>query len=147
MKKIHFLLLFILLPFLGRAQDVKVVNFDQLEQIWEEANDTLYLINFWATWCQPCVEELPYFMQVNEEMKNEKFKMILVSLDFPRQIESRVIPFLEKHNISDANVWINRVNKDWDGAIPASLFIKNEKKAFYDHALNYEELKKITQDF
>lgn len=147
--------LLLIASFSIEAQDVKIVTFDQLEERWTENNDTLYLINYWATWCQPCVEELPEFIKLEGEMKNHKFKMILVSLDFPKHIDARVKPFLAKNNITsevvilddDANVWINLVNPDWAGDIPATQLIKNNKKEFYGEQLNYEELKKIVNTF
>jgi len=137
------------------SQEVKVVNFQQLEERWSTPNDTLYLVNYWATWCLPCVEELPAFTQVEKEMQGQKFKMILVSLDFPKHIEGRVIPFLKKNNINsevvllddDANVWINTINPNWDGAIPATQLIKNNKKEFHGEALSYDELKEIVTNF
>lgn len=112
-----------------------------------------YLVNYWATWCKPCVEELPAFIELEKQMKNEKFKMILVSLDFPTQIESRVIPFLKKNEIptqvvildDNPNIWINQVNENWDGDIPVTQIIQNSQKEFYNSSLNLEELQKIVQ--
>ena len=58
--------------------------------------DKTYVINFWATWCAPCVKELPYFEEVNKEFKDKNTEVILVSLDFPSQIESKLKPYLKK---------------------------------------------------
>lgn len=147
--------LFLLFTTLSFSQTIEVVKFDQLEKRWTKNNDTLYVINYWATWCKPCVEELPYFIKLENEMKDNKFKLILVSLDFPRQKDIRVVPFLEKRNIStevvilddDENVWINKVNKDWDGAIPVTQFIKNGKQEFYGNQLHYKELIEIVNKY
>ena len=68
-------------------------NFEDLEPLFNRQTDTTYVINFWATWCKPCVEELPYFEQLFAEHKEEKLKVLLVSLDFPRQLESKLVPF------------------------------------------------------
>jgi thiol-disulfide isomerase/thioredoxin len=46
---------------------LKTVNFDELSQIINKNDDVLYVVNFWATWCSPCVEELPEFMEINRE--------------------------------------------------------------------------------
>lgn len=153
MRRFQFYLtLLLLLPLFSWAQ-IPVEKFDELEKRWLKNNDTVYLVNYWATWCKPCVEELPYFIELEEQMKNEKFSMILVSLDFSSQIESRVIPFLTEHNISSqvivlddkANYWINKVNKNWDGDIPVTQVIKNGEKEFHNSSLNLEELQKIVQ--
>lgn len=135
------------------SQDIETINFEQLEELWDN-NDTLYVVNFWATWCQPCVEELPDFMRLNNDYQNEKFKMILVSLDFPKHINTRVKPFLKQNNINtkvvllddDPNIWINLISKNWDGAIPATLFLKNNKRAFHPKQLTYKQLITITQN-
>lgn len=149
-KNISFLLL-ILIPILGFNQTIEVIKFNELEGKYNNESDTVYLVNYWATWCKPCIDELPYFIQLNKELKGKKFKMILVSLDFPSQIESRVIPFIQENQIEaevlvlddDANIWINKVNKDWDGDIPVTQVIQNNNKEFYNSSLNYEELKEI----
>lgn len=143
--------LLLLLSISTVSQSIEVVTFEELEKRWDIPNDTLYLINYWATWCMPCVEELPEFIKLDNEMEGKAFKMILVSLDFPKHIDGRVIPFLKKNNITqevvilddDANVWINKINPDWDGAIPATHFIKNKKREFYGEQLSYEKLKEI----
>jgi len=142
----------IISPFISISQ-IPVEKFDQLESKWLKKNDTVYLVNYWATWCKPCVEELPDFIELEKQMKNEKFKMILVSLDFPSQIESRVIPFLKENKIKSevvilddkANYWINKVNKNWDGDIPVTQVILNNQKEFHNSSLNLEELLKIVQ--
>ena len=68
-------------------------NFEELAFIFQQQNDTTYVINFWSTWCAPCVKELPYFEQVNQKYTNRKVKVILVSLDFPKQLETKLKPF------------------------------------------------------
>jgi thiol-disulfide isomerase/thioredoxin len=132
---------------------IPVEKFDELETRWLKNNDTVYLVNYWATWCKPCVEELPDFLELEKQMKEQKFKMILVSLDFPSQIETRVIPFLKENKIKSevvilddkANYWINKVNEDWEGDIPVTQVIQNKEKEFYNSSLNLEELKEIVQ--
>jgi thiol-disulfide isomerase/thioredoxin len=46
------------------------------------STDTIYVVNFWATWCKPCVEELPIFDSLNLEVKGQAIKVLLVNLDF-----------------------------------------------------------------
>ena len=138
------------------AQDklIPVYSFEQFKPILHFDNDTVYVINFWATWCRPCVEELPYFEQLNEEYSSEKVKVILVSLDFADELKTRVMPFLERREIkskvvlldeSDPNEFIDKVNTQWSGAIPATLVYKGEKSDFYERNFNYEELQSIVE--
>jgi thiol-disulfide isomerase/thioredoxin len=142
-----------ILTFQGYSQQILVLKFNELEQHWIKNNDTVYLVNYWATWCKPCVEELPDFIELEKQMKNQKFKMILVSLDFPSQIDSRVVPFLKEQEISSTviilddnpNDWINKVNENWDGDIPVTQVFQNSQKEFHNSSLNLKELLKIVQ--
>jgi thiol-disulfide isomerase/thioredoxin len=124
-----------------------------VEQHWNSNSDTVYVVNFWATWCKPCIEELPAFLAVEQELKGLPFKLILVSLDFPQHLNTRVIPFLDKHEIKsevlilddDANQWINQVNPDWDGSIPTTLVVKKNKQSFYNQSFEYLELLQLVK--
>lgn len=147
------LLLLMLTLFIGTtvfSQTVEVMDFNKLEKKLSTQSDTVYVVNFWATWCKPCVEELPDFLKVEEELKNEKFKLILVSLDFAKHLDVRVKPFIKKNNISsevillddpDANTWISKVNKDWDGSIPVTLIFNKNTSVFIDKTMTHNELK------
>lgn len=134
------------------AQTIPVYDFKQLEPLLNKRNDTTYVINFWATWCKPCVAELPYFIHINDQNKNEKFKMILVSLDFKSQIESALLPFIKANNITpevvvlsdpDSNKWIDKVNKAWTGAIPATIIFNKNFYFFKENTMTYNELNDI----
>ncbi|UCA56595.1 MULTISPECIES: TlpA disulfide reductase family protein [Aequorivita] len=125
-------------------------NFDQLEKkYFQKNNDSIYVINFWATWCKPCVKELPAFERISADYSSKKVKVLLVSLDFADKIESQVIPFNKKNNIKsevvllddpDANNWIPRVSKEWSGAIPATIIYNKKKRKFYEQSFTFEEL-------
>ncbi|MBN1117663.1 MAG: TlpA family protein disulfide reductase [Bacteroidales bacterium] len=142
---------FFLLNTLG-AQQIDVLKFSELEPMLHKQNDTIYLVNFWASWCVPCVKEMPAIEKIAEEYKDFNFSVLLVSLDFPNQIESRLKPFLSKQNIRskvillddpDFNKWIDKVNPNWSGAIPASLIYGKDFRDFYEQSFSYEELKSI----
>jgi thiol-disulfide isomerase/thioredoxin len=132
----------------------RVLSFDDFEPHLHFSNDTTYLVNFWASWCTPCVEELPAFERIGREYGDEELKVLLVSLDFPKQIESRLMPFIEKNNIRsevlvlndpDANKWIDRVDPGWSGSIPATLIYNRDKRIFHEGAYTYKELKTIIE--
>jgi len=129
--------------------EIKKVNFSEFEHWLNKSNDTVYVINFWATWCKPCIEELPALEKVNENYKNNKVKVLLVSLDFPGHLETRVIPFLKKQQIEsevlllddpNSNAWINKVNPEWSGAIPATIIYNYKERLFKEGIVNYEYL-------
>ncbi|MBK9398842.1 MAG: TlpA family protein disulfide reductase [Saprospiraceae bacterium] len=154
-SKISFGILSILLLSLVRveAQDIPMVNFDGLAPFISKKNDTTYVVNFWATWCRPCVEELPYFLEAEEKFKGQKVKFIMVSMDFPKMLESRLKPFLQKNklpgqvillNDPDGNTWIPKVNKDWDGAIPVTYIYNKEKSIFI--STNFENAEQLIKN-
>lgn len=134
---------------------VTVVNFDQFESIIKKKDHKLYVVNFWATWCKPCVMELPEFMEVNKIYRNNPgFKMVLVSLDIAGDVETSVQPFLVKNKI-DAEVlllndnkrmneWIPAVDKKWSGSIPATVIYRDGVKLeFKEGKMQKSELVKI----
>ena len=130
-------------------QEIEVVDFDGLQALLEKKNEKIYVVNFWATWCKPCIEELPFFEEVNDSLNKKDLEVVLVSLDFPKQIETQLYPFLEKNNIKSRvvllddpheNDWIPKVDSTWSGAIPATLILKGEKSAFYEKSFTRESL-------
>lgn len=142
----------------NNEQVIQVVNYETLQNIVNPTHDVLTLVNFWATWCLPCVEELPDFMAANKNYeKNTKFKMILVNLDKVSDLETKVKPFITKNNITTdvyllddnkrMNEWIPSFDNNWSGAIPATILYKNGKKiAFIEGSLTKIELEKLIEN-
>ena len=135
---------------------VKSLDYEGLEAFMKVESDTTYVYNFWATWCAPCVKELPSFLKLQEKYKDKPFKLVLVSLDFPKSVEKSLMPFLEKKKMNvevvllndpDANSWIEKIDKDWSGAIPATLIINKNKRKFYEQSFEYEQLEEEVKSF
>ncbi|NNF32772.1 MAG: redoxin domain-containing protein [Saprospiraceae bacterium] len=153
--KYHRFLIIILLScsvFTGmKAQEssVKVYSeFTELEKDYFDVRDgKIHVINFWATWCKPCVAEMPYIDALTEKY-GEDIKVTLVSLDFPRKIKSKLLPFMEKNQLKsevvllddgNVNVWIDKVDPSWSGAIPATIVFKDGTKYFYEQEFHSAE--------
>jgi len=122
------------------AQKIEKIGVPELEQILAFPGNELHVVNFWATWCAPCVTELPCFEKLAEEYRNTDVKFILISLDFPSQIDSRLIPFLKENEITadvrvmtdlDYNSWIAKVDDSWQGNIPSTLIFNNAANVRY----------------
>ncbi len=135
---------------------VPAYDFDGLEYYLSQKNDTTYVVNFWATWCVPCVEELPHFEKINEKYKDNKVKVILVSLDMAKMIEPKLLPFIKQRQIKsqvlllrdpDADAWIPKVDTTWSGAIPATVIYNSEMRSFYERSFTYDELEKEISNF
>ncbi len=140
------------------GQNVAYIKVPELTKILNSPDNKLFVINFWATWCQPCIIELPHFEKVAKDYDPAKVKFILVSLDFPSQIKSRLIPFLKKNKVTldvavmtdvDYNSWIDLIDPLWQGNIPATLFLNNTTKKRYFHMGTVDEpgLKKYINSF
>lgn len=153
-----YLLIFISLLFLSCSSDQKktqikeIIDFEQYKKLIAENNNKFLVVNFWATWCKPCVEELPHFMEVNTSFEdNPQYKMILVSLDKADVLLTGLSEVAQKLNLSTdlyilndntrMNDWIPAIDSSWSGSIPATVFYQNGiKKDFVEGQLNKSTL-------
>jgi len=130
---------------------VRLLTLNDLDRRIAKGKDTTYVINFWATWCSPCVAELPNFEKLRVENLNKPVKIILISLDFKSKLQKAVIPFVQKNNINaevfllnepDKQIYTQRIDKKWSGAIPATLFVNKKVRHFYEKEFTEDELRK-----
>lgn len=150
MKNLLFIIMFGLM-WKAQAQQIKTVTPQWIDEINASKGDTLYVVNFWATWCKPCVEELPYFEQLADSCANKKVKIFLVTTDMRKDIATRVTDFIKAKKLTqqvvfinevNADKWINKVSEEWSGAIPATLMVKGDigYRHFKEGELSFEEL-------
>jgi thiol-disulfide isomerase/thioredoxin len=139
------------------SQEIRSVKITELEKIIAESKTPL-IINFWATWCQPCIEEIPYFLEEVKEnnasaSSADSLTILLVSLDFKEAFPKGISSFAAKRKIKAPIVWLDETNADyfcpkidakWSGAIPATLFInkKTGHRNFVEEQISHEQLKK-----
>jgi thiol-disulfide isomerase/thioredoxin len=133
------------------AQNVAVIKFPELQKRLERPTDTTYVVNFWATWCGPCVKELPNFEQLRVANAGKKVKVLLVSLDYASQLDKKVMPFVKQRGLKaevlllnepDPNEWISKVDAKWSGALPFTLIFNNrtKRRATFERELSAAEL-------
>jgi thiol-disulfide isomerase/thioredoxin len=156
MRSILFLL-FIVAQHQANAQAPSLLSLDQLNERIESGKDTIFIINFWATWCAPCVHELPAFEKFNKKYgTKEKVKVLLVSVDNISTLESMVQPFVTKQklksevfllNEKDQQAYIDRIDKSWSGTIPSTLFVKHGSRKFFEVEFSYFTLEKEYLNF
>ncbi len=129
--------------------ELEVYDFNGFKKFLNKKDDTVYVINFWATWCAPCVKELPSFEKLNTKYANKNVKVILVSLDFPHLYDTKLKPFIKEKKLkskvialddADMNTWIPQVDASWSGSIPATIIYKNDSKKFFEQSFTFEEL-------
>src|SRR5690349_13612532 len=158
--KIKLLILFcmLLLSKASFAQGPTVIKYPDLEKILSGPSDTTYVVNFWATWCGPCIKELPHFESVGKEYAQKRVKVLLVSLDFKKDLETKVKPFLVKRKIqsqvllldeTDYNSWIDKITPQWSGAIPMTLIVNKNRniRHFIGQEVKAGELETLINSF
>ena len=157
MRKVVFIIGFMLAAAMVDAQTLRTVKITDVEKIIAESKTPL-MINFWATWCKPCIEELPYFQQAVKDHNAtrgsaDSIQLLLVSMDFKEDYPVGVKIFITKNNIQVPVFWLDETNADyfcpkvdtkWSGAIPATLFINHKTgyRNFVEEQISPDELKK-----
>ena len=144
-------LLFGIFVFGTAHAQVEIVTLARLEKEMSSSKDTVYVINFWATWCKPCIEELPYFEEAHTFYATSNVRILLVSLDMPSELERTLVPFIQKKKLQseivllnepDPNIWIDKIESTWTGSLPATLIFNgsSKKRMFYEKQISKEEL-------
>lgn len=158
MKKIIFLItLFFAINVSAqtKTQSIKIYNdFETFEkEVLNVAQSQTTLINFWATWCKPCMEEMPLFLEMYRDKKYSDINFVFVNMDFKKDIATKVNAYVRKEKIMEntvvlnapkPNQWINKVSEKWSGALPFTLITHNGKRATHNgkfHAL--EEIQEL----
>ena len=137
-----------------KAQNVEVIKYEEFFNKVNQPTEQLIVVNFWATWCGPCVEEMPHFLEIYEANKNNpNFKLLFVSMDRVKQLD-KVNQFIKTHNINAEvallddnkrmNEWMPKVDNTWSGNIPVTVLYKNgEKVHFVGSELNKYEINQL----
>ena len=134
----------------AKAQTIPSYNIDQLDPLIRNSKHPM-IINFWATFCIPCIEEIPYFIQKTKEFEDRNVSLLLVSLDMEDYYPERITNFATKHNFKAPIAWLNetdadlfcpRIDKSWSGAIPATLFVNNSTgyRKFFEDQISEKQL-------
>jgi thiol-disulfide isomerase/thioredoxin len=151
-KYFSFILSFLLMSFVIQSDlKFKIIQQSDLNKIIQKNKKDIKIINFWATWCVPCVKELPIFEKINDE----NIQVHLISLDFKTNYETKVSNMIDKKNLKSAVYWLNEsdlnsfyptIDKNWKGSIPATLIVfPNGKTKFHQGSLDEESLNKLLE--
>ena len=154
--KTFFILTFLLAAASIDAQEVKAVKVTELSRTIKESKTPL-IVNFWATFCVPCLQEIPYFQEMAQQYKSQNVSLIFVSLDLKEAYPTKVNAMTKKLKLTFPVVWLNETNADyfcpkidttWSGGMPSSLFINNATgyHRFFEDQLSKEKLEKEIQE-
>ncbi len=152
MKKTCLFIFFLLITTISFSQEIKKVKIEDVVNMIDTSS-TPIIVNFWASWCQPCIHEIPWFEKAVAELKDKQVKMVLVSLDFGKDYREKLLDqFVKKQGYTSTVVWLDETNADkfcpkidssWDGSIPVTLMVNNQKKyrQFFEYQLKEERFK------
>lgn len=133
-----------------RAQSIPRWKITDVEEHIKKS-ETPVIINFWATYCIPCIEEIPYFQDLVKKYDSTGIKLLLVSLDFENFYPDKIRKFANKQKFTAAIVWLDETNADyfcpkidsaWSGVMPATLFVNNKSgyRSFFEEQIPKEKL-------
>ncbi len=153
MKKIVLLLSFLVCVYMGQAQQIEKWQITDVETYMKDSSSKVLVINFWATFCKPCVAEIPSFISITDRYKAEGVKLLLVSLDLPSFYPGKIASFAKKRGYKADIVWLNETNADyfcpkidasWSGSIPATLILntKTGYRKFFEEEMEAADFEK-----
>jgi len=154
MKKIVSLTCLLVACLFASAQEIPSWKITDVVNYYSKKSDSVYVINFFATFCKPCVAEIPYLQTIAKKYEGQKVKLILISLDLPTYYPGLIDKFAKNNNInadiawlneSNADYFCNKIDKKWSGSIPATLFVnaKSGSKAFFEEPLSEQKFEEV----
>lgn len=156
-KRIFFLVVLSISVSIASSQAIRKWKMDDVVRSFSKNNDTVYVVNFWATFCKPCIAELPDFIRIAKQYEKQKVKLLLVSLDLPTYYPARIADFAKKNNYNVPIVWLNETNADhfcpmidksWSGSIPSTIVVNNKTgyRKFTEGEMNAAEFEKMIKE-
>lgn len=157
MKHFFGIVALLLAGFSAKAQQAETIKLEKLQEIINEKTDHIKVINFWATWCAPCVKELPLFEKLSQERSDVKVTLVSMDLDLDPDPE-KVYKFIARKKLQstvvlldakDPNSYIDSIDENWSGALPATIIIngKTGQRKFIGKEVHEGELEKLIAEF
>lgn len=155
----HLFIILAVLAFTTAAQGQLIprVKMAEVVNTYSRKTDSVYVINFWATFCRPCVGEIPHFISITNRYAAQKVKLLLVSLDLKEDYPAKIRAFAKQRHFNANMAWLNETNADvfcpmidksWSGAIPATIMVnaRTGYRKFFEAELSAEEFEKALKE-
>jgi thiol-disulfide isomerase/thioredoxin len=121
---------------LAPAGEARVIQEKELDRLLDGHGHRLLVVNFWATWCAPCVAEIPHFIEVSSEYREKGVLFVGLSADFLEGWQEKVPPFLKEKKVPypnfvldvDPNALIPKFAEAWTGSLPATFYYDRDGK-------------------
>jgi thiol-disulfide isomerase/thioredoxin len=154
--KIFLVITLLFFSAMSDAQEVKAVKVTELSKTIKESKTPL-IVNFWATFCVPCIQEMPYFQEMARQYKSQNVSLLFVSLDLQEAYPTKVNAMAKKLQLTFPVVWLNETNADyfcpkidttWSGGMPSSLFVNNATgyHKFFEDQLSKDKLENVIKE-
>ncbi len=125
-------------------------SFSELQNLIDDGDHEVLILNFWSTTCAPCIKEMPHFNSLDTAYGDKRVKILLVSLEKAKRLDTHIYPFVKKLAIvpevvvltdPNYNIWTDNIDTSWYGALPATLITKGDERKFrFGSYETYEEL-------
>ncbi len=156
MKKLVCILYFSIAAMGAQAQQIQKWQITDVEKYMNDTTHKVLVISFWATFCKPCIAEIPSFISITDRYKSENVSLLLVSLDLPSHYPKKIASFAKKQGFKAHVVWLNETNADyfcpkidksWSGSIPATLILntKTGYRKFFEEEIAAADFEKELQ--
>lgn len=156
-KKFVLIALFFAVGSGAYSQRISKLKITDVEKYMAVKNGDVLVINFWATFCKPCVAEIPSFIKTVDKYKSSQVKLLLVSLDLPSYYPAKIASFVKKNNFNTNIAWLEETNADyfcpkidssWSGSIPATLILntKTGYRKFYEGEMKDAEFETMLKE-
>jgi len=156
-KKFLLITVFFAVGFNSYSQRIAKLKITDVEKYLSVNNGDILVINFWATFCKPCVAEIPSFIRTVDKYKGSQVKLLLVSLDLPSYYPAKIASFVKKNNFNTNIAWLEETNADyfcpkidssWSGSIPATLIVntKTGYRKFFEGEMKDAEFEAMLKE-
>jgi len=153
MARFIVVLLYALLAFSSsNAQDIKKWKITDVLELLNAGKEEVLVLNCWATFCKPCVAEIPHFIRTIKKFENRSVNLYLLSLDLPSQYPDKIRQFIKSKQFTpaqhawleetDADYFCPKIDSSWSGSIPATLILnrKTGYRAFFEEEMTSAKL-------